>query len=71
MADIFKNCYKFGIGLKLCDLEDLLTRLNLLYLGYSTVLQTLEICHYGPVCDVSKKGLFVIAILYQRKCERK
>ena len=49
MADIFKNRYNFCIGLKLCNLEDctLLLRfyknlINLPYLGYNTVLRTLE-----------------------------
>ena len=30
---------------------------NLIYLGHNPVLRTLEIRHYGPVCDVSKTGL--------------
>ena len=33
-------------------------KLSLSYLGYNTVLQTLEIRHYEPVCDVSKTGLY-------------
>ena len=33
-------------------------QLNLSYLGYNTVLRTLEIRHYGPVCDVSETGLY-------------
>ena len=32
-------------------------QLNLPYLGYNTVLRTLEIRHYGPVHEVSKTGL--------------
>ena len=32
-------------------------QLNVLYLGYNTVFQSLEICHYGPVCDVLEAGL--------------
>ena len=31
-------------------------QVNLPYLGYNTVLRTLEIRHYGPVCDVSETG---------------
>ena len=34
-------------------------QLNLPYLGYNTVLGTLEIRHYGPVCDVSETGLYI------------
>ena len=30
---------------------------NVAYLGYNTVIQTLEIRHYGPVCDVSEMSL--------------
>ena len=33
---------------------------NLPYLGYNTVLRTLEIRHYGPVCDVSETGLYEV-----------
>ena len=33
--------------------------MNLPYLGYNTVLQTLEIRHYGPVCDVLETGLYL------------
>ena len=62
MADVFKNHYDFWIDLRLCDLEDytLLLRfyeisveLTIFRLQYST----LEIRHYGLVCDVLEKGL--------------
>ena len=32
--------------------------MNLINLSYNTVLQTLEVRHYGSVCDVSKTGLY-------------
>ena len=42
-----------------CNLGFVKFQLNLPYLGYHTVLQTLEICHDGPACDVSETGLYV------------
>ena len=38
--------------------------MNLLYLGYNTVLRTLEIRHYGPVCDVSETDLYITEIVF-------
>ena len=34
-------------------------QMNLPYLGYNTVLRTLGIRHYGPVCNVSETGLYL------------
>ena len=63
MADILKNRYAFGIGLRFCHLEDCNQgftkfQLNSPYLGYNTESRTKEVRHYGSVCDVSETGLF-------------
>ena len=39
--------------------EDLTNfQLNVPYLRYNTALRTMEIRHYGPVCEVSETGLY-------------
>ena len=41
-----------------CDLGFTKFPLDLTIFKLNTVLRTLEICHYGPVHDVSKTGLY-------------
>ena len=64
MADIFKNFLTFQLVWdfviwKIVPHNWGFTKfqLNLPYLGYNTVFRTLEIRHYGPVCDIWETGL--------------
>ena len=47
----------FGAKFVPCNKGFRKIQLNLPYLVYNTVLRTLEIRHYGPMCDVSETGL--------------